>query len=260
MVNILSLLLPTNPLSLSQYGRELHLAWKGWNDDAAFHYEMQAATLGPECWCIFQHWHFRHRPQAQKSSCPNGIPDHNWKAPNLTVGCRCRKENNENSWDGSRQTQIRPVRKLQTGTHQRRQRYPKTPEACLSSLIPIAFCAQCRKGEEVASFKQFYCDTQGHGDSGQQHPCDNSSWVLPFWLHQLQLFKDFVPQISWQRGESSQLTVDDLGMVKCFSCLHSWIAPILSSLWRTEVLRSRGFLRSAADLNQLLIAQKSSLW
>ena len=51
MANILSLL-PINPLSFSQYGRELHLV------------------------------------------------------SNLTVGCRCRKEN---SWDGSRQTQIRPL-------------------------------------------------------------------------------------------------------------------------------------------------------
>ena len=36
-----------------------------WYDDAAFHYEMQTTTPGPEYWCIFQHWHFRHRPQAQ---------------------------------------------------------------------------------------------------------------------------------------------------------------------------------------------------
>ena len=49
-------------------------------------------------------------------------------------------------------TDLIAVRKLQTWTHQRRQRYPKTPQACLSTLTHIAFCTQCWKGEEMASF------------------------------------------------------------------------------------------------------------
>ena len=62
----------------------------------------------------------------------------------------------------------------------------------------------------------------GHGDIGQQFLGSSQ----PFWPHQLQLFENFVPQISWwQHGKSSELAVDDLGVVKCFPCLHSWIAP-----------------------------------
>ena len=43
--------------------------------------------------------------QTTSSECPNGTPDHNWKATK-PVGYRCCKEN---SWDGSHQTQIRPL-------------------------------------------------------------------------------------------------------------------------------------------------------
>ena len=70
---------------------------------------------------------------------------------------------------------------------------------------------------------------KGHGDSRQQFLGSQ-----PFWSHQLQLFEDSVAQISWQHRKSSQLAVDDLGVVKCFLCLHSWIAPTLGSLWRAQ--------------------------
>ena len=151
MPNILSLLLSSNPLSISQYGRELHLAWKGCNDDAAFHYEIQASNPWSRILKYFPALTFP--SQTTNSELPAvqmASQTITKKPPNLTVGCRCRKEN---SWGGS----ARPgfdcwQESVQTGTHRRRQRYPKTPEACLSSLIPIAFCAQWWKGKEVAPF------------------------------------------------------------------------------------------------------------
>ena len=170
MVNISSFLLPANPLSFSQYGRELYLAWKGQNNDTAFPCEMQATTLGPECSCIFQHWHFRHRPQAQNVSVqmsPQAITE---KPPSSTVGCRCLKEN---FWDGSRRPRFDRCQKtVQTRTHQRRQRYPKTPQACLSSLTPLLSALNVERSEKWLPSSSSTAIPKG------MEIADNSSWVF----------------------------------------------------------------------------------
>ena len=81
---------------------------------------------------------FINRSQAQNVQLskwhPNSITE---KPPNLSVGCRCHKT--------LRMKAARPrfdccQKTMQTRTYQRRQWYPKTPEACLSSLTPIVFC------------------------------------------------------------------------------------------------------------------------
>ena len=100
------------------------------------------------------------------------------------------------------------VKKLQTGTHQRRQRYRKTPQACLSSLTPPPHCflrsmlEGPRSGFLLVALPRY---PRGHGDSGQEFLGSSQ----PFWSHQLQLLDDSLAQISWQHVKSSQLAVDD---------------------------------------------------
>ena len=147
IINILFFLLPSNPLSFSQYGRELHLAWKGCNDDPAFHYQLQATTLGDVFFSIDI---FITDHKLRMFSCPNGTPDQTLKSHQIWL-LTADASKNTLGMKATRPRFDRCQKTVQIGTHQRRQRYPKTPQACLSSLTPITFCAQCWKGKEVAS-------------------------------------------------------------------------------------------------------------
>ena len=141
------------------------------------------------------------------------------RPPNLTVGCRCRKEKTKKTlgMETARPRFDRCQKTVQTRTHQRRPQYSKTPQVCLSSLGPHSFLCSMLKGRRSGFFLAALPRYPEHVDSGQQFLGSSK----PFWPHQLSLLEDSVPQISWPYGKSSQLAVDNLGMVKCFSCLHS---------------------------------------
>ena len=89
------------------------------------------------------------------------------KSPNLTVGCRCRKEN---SWDGSCHTQIRLLSKnCADRTHQRRLAYHLWP--------PLLSALNVERAKKWLPSSSSNCDTQGHGDSEQQFLGSSQ----PFW-------------------------------------------------------------------------------
>ena len=168
------------------------------------------------------------------------------KSPNWTAGCRYCKEN---SWDGSRQTQIWDL------TAVRKLRKPGLiKDNSISKLQSLAYnlWPSSLSAFNVGRVKWLSYSSSTTISKGMEI-ADKSSWILlNHFGHISYSCWRIVSQISWQHGKSSELAVDDQGVVKCFSCLHSWIAPTLSSLWRAE---SWGFLLSAADLNQLVIAQ-----
>ena len=154
------------------------------------------------------------------------------KPSNLTVGCRCCKEN---SWDGRppdpNSTAVRKLCKLglirEDNGIQKLQRlaYHLWP-LLLSALnvervkkwLPPSSSTAIPKGTEIA---------------------DNSSWVL---LNHFGHISCSYWRIVFNRSldsTKSPLRCLWTTWARCFPCL-SWIAPTLGSLWRVEVLRSRG--------------------
>ena len=61
---------------------------------------------------------------------------------------------------------------VQTGTHQRRQRYPKTPQACLSSLTLLLFTLSVERAKKRLPSSSSTAITKG------TEIADNSFWVL----------------------------------------------------------------------------------
>ena len=116
MVNFLSFL-PSNPLSFSQYVRELHLAWKGCNDDAVFYYEMRTTTLvqNADVFCSIDISVTDHK--LRTSSCPNGTPGHNWKTTKLD--CWLQMPQRKLVMEAVTPRFDRCQKTVQTGTHQR---------------------------------------------------------------------------------------------------------------------------------------------
>ena len=140
------------------------------------------------------------------------------KPSNLTVDCRCCKEN---SWNGSRHTQIRP---LSENCANQDSSDNLSEDNSISKLHRFAYHLWPPLLSERA--KKWLPSSSSTAIPKSMQIADKLlGSSQPFWSHELQLLGDSFPQISWQHGKPSELAVDNLGMVKCFPCRHSWIAP-----------------------------------
>ena len=242
----------TNPLSFSQYVRELHLAWKGWNDNAAFHYEMHAKTLAPPPQRMLMYFSALIFPSKTTSSerpavqmVPQTITE---KPPNLTVGCRCRKEN---SWNGSHQDlDLTAVRKLcKLGLIREDNGIPKLQRLAYHLWPPLLSTLNVERAKKWLSSSSSTMIPKG------MEIANKSSWVL---LNHFGHISCSCWRIVFHRsldGTESPLSWLWTTWVwwSAFLAFTLELHPTLGSLGRAEVLMSRGFLQRIADLNQLVI-------
>ena len=147
MINILCLVLSTNPLSFRSMAGCCILHEKGATTTQAFHYEIQATTLGPECWYSFSFDISVTDHKLRMSSCPNGTPEHNWKVTKFDYWLQTpqRKQRKLLGWNPPHPDST-AVRKLQTRDSSEKTMVSQNSRGLLVISDPHCFLRWMLKG------------------------------------------------------------------------------------------------------------------